>query len=803
MNTKDESVESKQDSTLTATFSSLSEAIVEKRRTALPTLARMLEEIGKLRQSTKQLSELTARPPFQSAATTVARVLSQAQDLHDRTSLELNRCQSGLLTLAFVGLEKQGKSTILNTLLGREVLPVAEKRCTGAVCELIHESDETKQRCDIFLRDRGSVLHDLIGCMLKGLTKFKSMDKHRSDLDRGLELINALTAKGQSTITNDEFTNELKRWGVFAEKALSDSEQKGTPQLLLQKLKEFAASASSISALATGESKLNQPLEQIKQWVDETQEGSRWACVRLCRIYIQWASVPNIRFIDTPGVNDPNPYALETTSRILKNDTDAILYVTRPGNMPSVAGALGDFLNNMDEVRRTAIPTAEPMLFPNWDKLTDPDGKHIQAHIAELSGSFGWGNILSPINGRDDQTAVLHGLSTVVERLLQNLDHIDRTRALDRAGLWERIGLDIRNLEKELSPRLSNTGGPEQIAFDFVITESRRLFAQIKRNLASLEGDISKRPDVISLQEELKNCWETSKEDFSTTALKDVIADAVASGDMPAIKAMTDVLSPGMSGVIGDFRALDEKLQPVAYAIILEAISSSEPGGFSSILNKELSPKAQFETWVRMVRERTPSSVLLRNLRQCQEAIESMGVIKKEVVSSIVAICDPKSWGDGALKAKNALELLERESVGERSSSEPVAGTPTQSLPAAGPLSFNAEFPTMKDPVAKHQEFVMKLREIAFSALDSAFGSGSKLVAGAIVNCASEWRTRLFFGDGEDAFRSFLFSKRADIWSSRLNLQLKDGRTHEEASGCLVRIIEVWKRANDEKLQYR
>ena len=65
-----------------------------------------------------------------------ASLLQKLTNEHPRLNQQLERLRANRFEVAVIGLEKAGKSALLNAWLGQEILPSARERCTFTSTEI-------------------------------------------------------------------------------------------------------------------------------------------------------------------------------------------------------------------------------------------------------------------------------------------------------------------------------------------------------------------------------------------------------------------------------------------------------------------------------------------------------------------------------------------------------------------------------------------------------------------------------------------------------------------------------------------
>jgi ribosome biogenesis GTPase A len=72
-------------------------------------------------------------------------ILQEIRTERPRLERQLERLRANRFEVAVIGLEKAGKSALLNAWLGQEILPSEDRRCTYTTTEILSASNEKEQ----------------------------------------------------------------------------------------------------------------------------------------------------------------------------------------------------------------------------------------------------------------------------------------------------------------------------------------------------------------------------------------------------------------------------------------------------------------------------------------------------------------------------------------------------------------------------------------------------------------------------------------------------------------------------------
>ena len=216
---------------------------------------------------------------------------------HDRLNGQLNRLRANRFEVAVIGLEKAGKSALLNAWLGQEILPSARERCTFTSTEIWSAQSEQEQSLTI---------------------QYYSNDE-----------INLLQAQ---------------RRDALASALLSDKEKKE----IQQDYDDTEKNLSAILEFSRQKQGFNQPFMDISEISEQLQAAvfkNRAQSLAIKRIQLKTVRLRSDRdivFHDVPGFNSGILMHAEQAINRLKN-CDAIIYA-KEMKQPSITGPEKDML---------------------------------------------------------------------------------------------------------------------------------------------------------------------------------------------------------------------------------------------------------------------------------------------------------------------------------------------------------------------------------------------------------------------------------------------------------------------------
>ena len=122
-------------------------------------------------------------------------MLQKLEHEHDRLNRQLERLRANRFEVAVIGLEKAGKSALLNAWLGQEILPSARERCTFTSTEIWSAQTEQDQLLSIqyYSKDEISKLQvqrrDALASALLSDKEKKEIQEDLDDTEKNLTAI--------------------------------------------------------------------------------------------------------------------------------------------------------------------------------------------------------------------------------------------------------------------------------------------------------------------------------------------------------------------------------------------------------------------------------------------------------------------------------------------------------------------------------------------------------------------------------------------------------------------------------------
>lgn len=279
----------------------LKEEIAEKRREMAPRLKAIAGKCEEYLIRLKELNEAKRTLDGQ-AIPELERHIEKLQELRERAELRYRRFENGMITIAIAGLEKAGKTTLLKKLTGIVELPDEDERCTAATCEIRYDEREKGGAFDIEFYKEGEFCRKVLKPLIE------QINKEASELES--------VAGTAPIIPTPNNILEFKSLHVPSDNPFKIGNTGASSIPLWADLKALKDHCDTIESNLGGHPLNNRPLAELPKWVARAigkENASRFAntaTVKRCIIRKSFVGGSNnLRLMDTPGFDDPNPRA--------------------------------------------------------------------------------------------------------------------------------------------------------------------------------------------------------------------------------------------------------------------------------------------------------------------------------------------------------------------------------------------------------------------------------------------------------------------------------------------------------------
>lgn len=429
------------------------------------------EEIRKEYQSRMELASeiieksvsLTNRVPEIDIISLRAKILA----IREQITKEHHRLKENRFNVAIIGLEKAGKSLLLNAWLGEDILPSREERCTYTSTEIWSAPTVEEQRYEV---------------------EYFTKEEFRTQLDQRKADLNRLTGRDRKDL----------------EKEITEIER------LLPEIERF-----------TGRSQFERKFSDVREIREELKpiialDPAQARAVKRIRVYtLKLKEARNIVFHDVPGFNSPFELHKQQTHSKL-SECDAIIYaklydmpdlVDNEISMLKIADENDPYVSVADKIfiALTKIDKAEDKekaeellatAKKKWKNETGLQASRILP-VASLPHLCNKGTASYEYMKRKDiylDALKKLGISDGINELKAVMDnYIDNERSNIVSGRYERLFSDFNALIKDLLKSLTAKFPETLKGFEIKEEEKKRtLFtAKWKQLWAQIERDFT------------------------------------------------------------------------------------------------------------------------------------------------------------------------------------------------------------------------------------------------------------------------------------------------------------------------
>lgn len=765
---------------------------LSKRSTFKPQLNTMSENAKALTEALVRLLRKCEFPAFQKLSGRAKELLESAQAHASRCALEYQRATSDTITFALVAAEKQGKSQILKTLT--EIpLPVDDHRCTGAICSLIFESDVTKHRFEVKHHSRRSFFQFHIRPVLGYFAECEKDLQSQELITRIDELLSA--SSGGSKAETETSVELLRKCATLAQGKKGHAPQ-GLPARLWRDLEAIGKKAVEIVDRLDGGVLEEKGLDaaRLEKFVKlQDYNNIEPLTVEWCRIYCSWPKGTDyLRLIDTPGIDNPNPYAKETAYKIMLEDADAVLIVHRPKDQPDpTSGILGQ-LRDVEKLRegQNRLPATETAVLLNYESKYDPT--HALAYRARLHEDR-VRRIYGPVDGLKDRNALTMAFQEIAAAVAEEILDIDARRRGRLSSDWESIRSNAQLLFREIRRDFTGAASVDQLAFDYVIERYEQFVPALSEHLSKCAAEMPSSTEAAEIQTKVADRWAQIKTQLAITesTLSSRISQEIGAGRNASLEIMRDLIWTEVLRIQTELRDCNENMRSFAFQLVMDAIGSAEPG-LVRLLKEGKRPEERLKTLCETIRETHPKSEIADRIRECAEKIAGGNIQSRTQFDAIEKLSDSAQWGPDTLEEMldRARQALPTKSVPKRPKTGGTAKVDSKECAKAGfdpgPWLQSAKVPSNDQEARVHLEFCKNLQSCIHAILDGLFDREATWVAMTLKNHLESARSYLtnqsLLSRG---WIMFLYARRAAIWEEKLSVALQQAAHNEEMNRIL------------------
>ena len=241
------------------------------------------------------------------------RHLKKFQEIRKRLNQRISRLEQPYINIAVIGLEKQGKSSVVNAWIRNELLPTAVERCTWATTTIVNDPVKYEANIEFYSRNE---MDDVIANLKNDFGEI------------GEDIVFPLSASDSNQYAELEHRNrnaaqELRRL----------SEGWNEIQTCLDKPPERLQAADAGTLM-----KKLFPYVSLVNINKETGQGQNKSyAVKTANVHIPFAEDEiNFQISDLPGLNAPGNRAEGLTWNVVENSADIILWIKSASANPSL-----------------------------------------------------------------------------------------------------------------------------------------------------------------------------------------------------------------------------------------------------------------------------------------------------------------------------------------------------------------------------------------------------------------------------------------------------------------------------------
>lgn len=347
----------------------LNPEIVESRQKRAPELRTMLDSALALRQI---LEQIMTSPLVQKKPGKGEELKNRLTTLCEQLRNKVNLFKNGVITVSVAGVEKSGKTTLLKNLTSIENLPTADERCTSVSCEINYVDTAEQEGLDIIFYTR----EELLGVIQRQLSHLLQASDLWKDEHPVILPAQPVTVDGFTSYPLPLIDAMVEEKRLLYEGTLTQ----------LTAIRESIRKYSGCLGSKRSDSLANLTMYASHKTEDNLYISDLQPIIRKITVRKQFeGGAPFLRLCDTPGVDDPNPQALQHTLQAIKAETDLLIIANRPGNMPSITQPLSLFLSNLKKLDTASPLRDRSIFFVNWHRTVDPEQKNARIRIQKVS----------------------------------------------------------------------------------------------------------------------------------------------------------------------------------------------------------------------------------------------------------------------------------------------------------------------------------------------------------------------------------------------------------------------------------
>lgn len=701
----------------------LNHDIVQLRQQKAPQLEAMLHSATDLKSALEQVmySPLVQKKPQEGNA-----LLNQLTELCEELTNKVQLFRNGLITVSVAGVEKSGKTTLLKNLTGISNLPTADERCTSITCDILYVETPAEEGLEInyYTRD------ELLEVVHRQLTYLQQeTDLWEDGVSFTWHPIPESLEAFAATYTLPVIDN------IAAEKTL---EYEGS-LTQLQNIQACLRTAMAAKLGTTGSDTLANLHLYAHPTEGNTNVSKLQPLIRKITVRKNYAGgAPYLRLSDTPGVDDPNPYALKYTLQSIKTETDLLIIANRPGNTPSITGPLSKFMGNLKTLDTSSPLRDRSIFFVNWHRSIDPDMRNASIRIQKVNEKsvFPSTSIYGPCDIMNPE-ALSEFLSHVNSRLRNDIPRQDNDLIQHFCNKWKSLQANVRTqvldalrnqappmpeqmqyeldfkLDAWFDKRFDTASTPKEDTKYFMGCLRTRMNEKTRgcRKHSTLEILRKKVADILSERSNAIKNWLT--ENASEDKCRMMI-DAHTSPEAEILPKLAEQ----MTELVQELTAVAEDIGPVIQAEVYEVISDALGADVAEQLCPGNTPAEKLNTLCIKLEANTRDediAFIVRNLREFAGISMQMRCIMRHELRPALNLLDSFRW-----HADRRPELIEdaRNMVGHTNQGD-----------ICRQWLENARLCSLSDTPKEHSDFYKKLFSASMLLINTVLSSNANKFA--------------------------------------------------------------------------
>ncbi|MCS6999028.1 MAG: dynamin family protein [Aquificaceae bacterium] len=441
-------------------------------------------------------------------------VIKKLEEVKEKLEFFKNKFEKDIIEVAFVGLEKAGKSTLVNAIIGKSILPSDYKRATYTTTQVEYSPENY---LEVFFYEEEEFLNEVYRKMLKDV---EYPEAERQTLD------------SVSLADFERYFEGLKN----TDKRYIYDKYKGN---LENDIKETIEGKEKIKRYLRGR-KERIPFSKIDEYRDYIVDKHISRAVKEIKIYTDaLRGLENVIIYDLPGFDSPTfTHSKFTKEKIRK--ADAVVFVREAEN-PSIRRAEVEIINETREEDGTLLKDKAFFFCNMVDKLPNrKDLERVQHDFMEeltrhdiykKQERIIYGSALAKLQelGVYEESNAINGLRKLeldhgIETLLDRLKHYNKTER--REVLYRRINHllgvveeEVQRLEEEISKKKRHSSAVKVFA-----QKLKEIEEKVKRSILDNIDDFHRDVKEINRTKELSR-------KISETVREGLVFDSLVSNE--------------------------------------------------------------------------------------------------------------------------------------------------------------------------------------------------------------------------------------------------------------------------------